>query len=383
MEIGELAELGDFGEFMKGADFTGGAELEARFNAKVEALNDAMPKDVNVDMEIKVKNGKVEIISNGEPVDMEVYNDALTKGNFEGALKELHVPDEVLDTPEVKELSAKFEDQVKRSATTKMSNELNETIDDGENVRKEAGGDPKTPEEMKEMVDKMDGMEKKLDELRKKLEEDAKGKKGIEVGKWVKRTLIGIFVIAGLEELFHLIKEHQDAMNGCWLIDRTSGNKCKVSIMTCSSGERNNGNKCSGTDTSGCGIHNDTACFNTDTCVKYKPLAKGQKNQDCATKLSQCTSGHCSKYCDCSKIPCPKGKYLRCVNVGFWEAAGDFLKDPLGLTSGLENMVIKLLKYGFFILLALLVVYIAFKGAQYMLTRRSGYQPVAKFRMRY
>jgi len=189
------------------------------------------------------------------------------------------------------------------------------------------------------------------------------GKTGTTKGEWVKRfvsvaELAAFATVAGL--LYKAIKGHQKAMNGCWSINNQSGSKCKVPLLTCDKGDRTSGSPICGswgasapntgknilgdctTPAKSCQVH-DNCCDalpSTETgtiiCQKYGLDKTGKIIKDgnvplCCQCVPQCTGGTCSSLCDCSQLAnCPAGTRLKCVNVDFWGAAGDFLGDALG-----------------------------------------------------
>ena len=99
-----------------------------------------------------------------------------------------------------------------------------------------------------------------INELKKKIDDSyAKGNQGrVEVGKWIKRTVIFAGVTIGLVEIYKLIRDHQRALNGCWLIKTSNGQKCKVKTLTCFD---ENTMQCSNEALNQCGPQKINPCF--------------------------------------------------------------------------------------------------------------------------
>ena len=133
-------------------------------------------------------------------------------------------------------------------------------------------------------------------------------KKKTKLGRWTKTLAIVTVATITSAELYTLIKRHQEAMNGCWLLNIKSGDKCKVTTMS----------KCSTAPVVRC----SSTEFIRNYCVK--PRGRG-----CAARLNDCVNDDkpCSKYCELVKPPA--GFRLKCVHVGFWGAFEDAVHTTL------------------------------------------------------
>ena len=363
--MAEFAEgLEGIGEGLELANFTEEAftteDFKETFKSEFDAI-DNMVSGFSSDIEITGEAGEYKLEYKGKELDMEKYNEEINSENadFIKALDDAGFPDEFTDLPSVKEYAVQVDPLLNERPGIREVADVRQTMENQAESAKEIGKDPVSAEEFEEQVKKNKALEKRVKELEDKTKEDAKKGKKSEVGKWIKRA-IGV---VGIAALYGMIKQHQDEMNGCWLVSTkgTDGSKCKVKILTCSSDERNAGDPCP-LPTPGCGTKDKPeSCFTPDTCIKYKPLPSGSPpgtKQECAAKLPQCTSGKCSPYCDCSKVQCPPDHILQCVQVSFWGAAEDFFQKPFDFAGGMAKKI-------FFILLwvlggILLVVGISF-----------------------
>ena len=259
---------------------------------------------------------------------------------------------------------AEYAKETSVEVATDAGNQIINSVqgDEGAEVRGERarGDDPKNPTTDAEnaKVEDNPNIKKAKGDLVKEADDAKKeGKTTVDKGKWVERAFDLAKLAAlgtGIGLLVKAIKDHQKAMNGCWLVENSSGNKYKVRMLTCESGER--GSNCCGSwgDIPGnskgvatCAVHAKCCDYNSDPsnkdaaiiCQKYRIDKTGKvimstdgKTPLCKQCVGQCDENtSCSSLCDCSKVAnCPAGTRLVCMNVDFWGAAGDFLGDAFG-----------------------------------------------------
>lgn len=198
--------------------------------------------------------------------------------------------------------------------------------------------EPGNPGDYAKAIDKDPDIKKaneKVEDMARK--EVEKGKITWDVGKWVTSGIKLAGAIFTAEMIYHWIKAHQHAMNGCWLIDPSSGTKCKVKTLTCDSADYSNPNG----GYSMCGTKYPQ--FQPGACLKIEKT-KGVCPKGAGT-LKQCKNGSCGPSCDCSYVSsCPKGWYLHCVNVSFWGAAGDMFGEAFKAAAGALGKIWRIIK---------------------------------------
>lgn len=192
-------------------------------------------------------------------------------------------------------------------------------------------GTPRSSEEFEAIVRNRADVKVQLDAFEKQL-----AKKGVLKTKgWLKRTVKLAMIGAGVGGLWALIDGHRKAMNGCWLINVRTGEKCKISTLTC------NGNtvgECSESATHVCGSYllsakNTEPCYARTKCMKKDPMTG-----ECIETLKQACDvvskkgESCSKYCE--HINTPAGYKTLCVSADFWGAAKDLVSTLALSTTG-------------------------------------------------
>jgi len=304
----------------------------------------------------------------GETIDMGDFSRDLANGDLGKIMTDLGAD---LGDTEVSKFVSDYESAYNKQPGIEDIKDVGDTEAHGSDVEQKVGDVQNTDdldEALKKNKELSDDFKKKIDELKKKAEEDAKTGKKSSVGKWVKRLLYAGLAVAGIGEIINLIKQHEAEMNGCWLVEKSSGTKCKVGMLTCNSDARKYGTQCG--SISGCGKNKDEACFTNTTCVKYNPPPSKGVPQTCKTTLTQCTDGDCSEYCDVTKISVPEGYFLTCVNVNFWGAASDLFEEPFNFGSNILGSITKILKYALYIGLLLLGLYVLYKLVTFFLGGR-------------
>ncbi len=322
--------LNDFKEKLAGTDYSGIAE------------------------KFKLENGKLQF--GGADFDVttekvEAYNTKWQVGDVDGALHEVF-PDSAFDDEAFKEMVPKLEAERATNPAVIREKALQDSQTRGTDAKTAGGEDPVTNKQLNDAVDKI----KK--ELEDKAKKDGTGKiTQKDVEGWVKGIITLGLIGGGIAGIIAAIKDHQNKMNGCWLVNKQNGSKQKVKLLTCNSKNQTgtmalwgqvapftgpptvNGATCQQTALSPC-CDKKTNGNVQRICLENRLDKNGQpiigtnpKNPQpvCKSCAPQCKGPTCSSYCSCSSVTnCPKGTYLTCVNVDFWGAAGDFLGDALG-----------------------------------------------------
>lgn len=370
MEFGDLGKIADALKDANAAGLSRDAAEEIFSDEK-----DAFDKISSYGMDLKGYDivgepGELKFQYDGKDVDFNSAENAMKlEGDVEKAFKEIGAPDEVLKNEEVQKYAAEYKNTFDNQPGIKAISDVKETIQDGNSITEEVG-EPKSQTDFNDLLEKNNklnsDLQEKIDELNKKLDENLKetGKKETEVGKWVKKAIGAISI--GL--LYSMIKDHQAEMNGCWLVNQQTGEKCKVAILTCDESMRNSGSTCPSDKITmvGCGSNRTDPCFAKDSCVESGQITKGNATPSCKTKLEQCNdSSACSMYCNCATIDCPDGYSLQCVNADFWGSAGDFFKEAIktgdDTVSKIFDSILNILKYILFIGLAILGLYVLYQ----------------------
>ena len=188
-------------------------------------------------------------------------------------------------------------------------------------------GDVRTSEALEAIVRDRAEVKAQLDAFRKRVTKQG----AVKTKGWLKRTVKLAMLGAGVGGLWALIDGHRKAMNGCWLINVKTGEKCKISTLTC---HGNAYDECSASATHLCGSYLQAAknmqpCYAVTKCMKKDPVTG-----ECLETLREACAGKegqsCSKYCE--HINTPVGYKTLCVSADFWGAAKD-LVSTLGLST--------------------------------------------------
>lgn len=307
---------------------------------------------INGEMKFDIEKNRV--IVDGKEFDFKKVSKMMEEGDIMGAFEELGGPFErIRNNPEFANFAQRYENTMERSPA-RVAIKESEPFEEAGKKTTAVLGTPENEKEFESVINKTSDIKgkamKDISDLEDKAKEaEGKGSKIVRLGKWIKEsiTIERILKIAslglvgvGAYLLYKMIKEHQDAMNGCWLI-KSNGDKCKVSLLTCDSDARGQGDICPPVNE--CGVKNTDPCFSTKTCIHYA------KDNTCDKYLEQCSSGDCSDMCSCDKIDCPQGATLVCKNADFWEAASDLIGKPIdwvsGFAGGLADTLKKVLTY--------------------------------------
>lgn len=300
---------------------------------------DSIKQNLGINLELTGEAGNYRFTFDGKEVDLDGAKTDLENGNILDSFKKLGADDTILNKPEIQKFAQDYKAAWSEQQYVKDNESLNNSIDKADILTKKYG-EPTSGDDLQNIRDKNPEMAKELDDKKEDLESQAKSGKPVEVGKWLKRTVVGIGVGLTLAGLYSLIKEHQNAMNGCWLIKTSDNSKCKVGMLTCDQAARTTGTICDpGIPgcTDPCTQTKNIPCFSATTCLKCN-------GKTCSTQLTQCSGDSpCSDTCSCSVVGCPPGQVLKCVDVDFWGAADDFFKGLINVPGNILSNIISIL----------------------------------------
>lgn len=286
---------------------------ESGFDEDLNFLN--LPHD-GFSLEGEPANYRV-VTSEGEVVDLEAVHQGILNGDLTTVLKELKFSEEELP-PKVQEYVAKYKAQWETRTGTQDLAYINEVAADGRAMEEAIGVRINNAEQLEAVL-----RDANHTELKTKFEKDVNnllkkfsGRSKASVGKWIKRGILLSAAGFTLAEVWKLINDHKDAMNGCWMINHLNGEKCKIANM--SKCGKNDPHLCTASSHV-CGKSATEDCFREGKCVILN------KDGSCKETFRPCTQEECSKYC--GVIDVPKGYSTYCVNVNFWGAANDFFSD--------------------------------------------------------
>lgn len=221
------------------------------------------------------------------------------------------------------------------------NNAITDAIANGESVTPEmvdeAVRDPTVDAQGREMASKLENasdprVKQAWDEFK-----NAGKSAPAKFGKWVIENPGKIAVIGGIGAVawmfYAMVKKHQNAMNGCWLVKK-NGTKQKVSNLTCNKNDASN----SGTGQSTTNYSCSRGCTSKD---------EGQ----CDTGCGSCQDAN-------------GGKYL-CVNGSFPDAAADVINNAENAGGNIiENLLKNSLKFigiGILVLIAVIILVMVFQ----------------------
>lgn len=177
---------------------------------------------------------------------------------------------------------------------------------------------PEAQEEFINFVENNPDVKKLYEDMRKgKLE-----KLGLfvteDIPEFIKNNYGKIAVGIAAAFLVMTIKKHQNAVNGCWFIDK-NGNKVKVSDFTCSD--------------------SDKSISESGNIINSSQI--GAIKGDCDTCASN-YSGQCNSCCNCSlqTSACKDGTFV-CINKDFGDSVTDIVDGVEGVTNKVANLAIK------------------------------------------
>lgn len=292
-----------------------------------------------------------------------------------------------------KEMNKTKIEQYENSPGMADANDVDASATDGKSAAEDAGGNPVDDPSGNNIQERMNELEAKnkarFDELQKKfdkLKEDVKNGKKKTWGEWTKDKIKDAASLAamglGSYAFYEMVKEHQDAMNGCWLIETSTGNKCKITQLTCDADARKAGTDC--LPCQDC-VTNKTS-FNPCPGVecKDKEAAKspfpgtkcdnccsakdGTTTQACLPDVPSCSDG-CDAMCS-SKYPnIPQGYSMKCVNVDWWGALADGVG---GLGGDIDSLLKKILQWLLIGLAIIVGIVILVYGVKFALRKING-----------
>jgi len=389
------------------------ASLEDSAEASREALEEASSKLSELSgKEIKISSDGIMSID-GEDIKLSDIQSDLSEGDYKSAYERMGFDTEEPKTKEfIEQQQAKFKDstlgQTQEMLDSPASAELETKV-----------GDPKSPEEFKENMEKtpegktqLEKMQKELDDLKaeaKTPEELTKTEKFKEFMKENKLKLLfsALFIAAlvlAAENVWSLAKSIQHAQNGCWAISETQ--KCKISPLTCNDDDLVQGDGTfMGIDVADTGFTPCVACvdkscsagdwipakisacscdgkwdfsgysyqntFSTNSCVQCSGTSKEKYSaaappaspacprvSGCIAKSEACSdtmNSECSSLCDTSLIMPKPGTTLKCVKKSFASALGDVFPNILKGALGDLGNILSGIKYWLLIGIAVII----------------------------
>ena len=369
---------------------------------------DDLPEDINNEKEIndffkeklgdnfdKFFGGKLEIMSDGiyatggenpRLVDLEEYKKYSSvdqkdpynsTGRTEARFKALGFTDS-----EIKESKGVLDNFFIQQDSAMIETEPAKGLQNAYDAGKESG---------KKSVPKSDAdiTQASKDQIKDVVKETLKQKDANEsAGKWVKSGIkygaMLALLSAGVVGLYEAVKHHQDAMNGCWIMNMTTGDKCKVTELTCNQGAKNNipngANTCglcvdigTGTD---CGPLSFDPCPIGGTPINPSPAFFPDSGKNCSKTISDYTckdsDNQVCKNCDSTIYNLIGNSKMICVNVDWWGALEDLIGGPLDTAiSSTITMILNILKWTAVGIVILLVLYIIYRLTKYETSKSS------------
>ena len=273
-----------------------------------------------------VKNadtGVYEIFRKGEKIDEIAVQKAMREGDLMVTIREMkfdNIPGEV-------EAYAKnYKRDFQNSAGYKAGKEMdNYKPSSRPNPGTEVGfleqiqADPKLNAKMKQV----------LDNLASKVSDGR-----LEVGKWLKRTIVVAVGTLSLAWLYNKVIEHQKLMNGCWLVNLLGPaekvDRCKISTLSCDDVDKDSQEvqqyMCSDQAINQCGGADKTPCFSPGECIKF------DVDNNCIETLgAPCAEGTCHPACSptANVVEVPPNYRLVCVHLNFWDSVEDFVDEVI------------------------------------------------------
>lgn len=285
--------------------------------------------------EIETIEGRNVLMNGDKVVDLQ---GAISKiesfGNLRGALSDMGVSEEVLNTRQIRRYTDSFKERWDNQPGNVDIQTVREFDSSGDSIEADTGApDPQSVRDVEDVLSHNERLARDFEEKIDKLKSKVENGKTTTVGTWVKRTIV--FGVGALTAalVFSEILKHRQEMNGCWLVDIRTGEKCKVLNMTCVRKETDE-RACG--DLNVCGKDGLSPCFSPDTCVRRDSVSG-----NCLETIGKCSSGTCHAQCrGDSKLRLPPGKRLMCVDVNFWGAAEDFFDTVIGSAFNKKYLVI-------------------------------------------
>ena len=392
-----FAEL--FGEESEGGSLFENAKNEPDFSEVQKKFENIKSQYTNLkDLKISKEGGVIKIqIGDGQKISVEEFSN-----QYNGDVKNLDEPD--LETF-YKNMGLEKDNELQ---IEKLNNAAKQKFNDKPIVKQVRQllndpykdlPEPKNSEEFKAKVEST---------WKDTIVDGAKYLGGVAVS-WL--PYLAAYIV--LEKLYDDIKDHQNAMNGCWLINTASGNKCKIGLLSDSSTTANPtdpnspfaicdictdylGEVTTPTNTSGFGPNfgqslctalsfNPGLSSNLQTILgsppkgispysaqsgypgtSYNgsgtcPFKFNDSSTTCVTQFSGGDGNACDgNGCDNSnnQYNLPANCVLKCVNVGFWGAFNDLFPLPVPSPSTLLDTILKWCLYALGIVIVIFIVYL-------------------------
>lgn len=290
--------------------------------------HDLFTLDINPeDFKIKGDVGDYHLTRGDIIIDTTKVMEALKSGDVIAVLDSLGIDKSEL-TQRTLSYQSTYKKMYNQQPGIKLIKSQSENKKVGNEITKKLG-DPDTQSKLDTILDKNPKIKNQLKTLKEKIYRDG----SVSVGKWKKGIItMGALSVAG-GGLWSIINKHKKEMNGCWLVNLKTGEKCKIIPLTC---DDDRTDVCLAKDTLRCGSHllpeeNTEPCFNNNKCIK-------QINGRCVkTIINACDDNNgnvCSKFC--GNINAPMGYKTICVSNDFWGATKDIVSDlstPISLLS--------------------------------------------------
>ena len=292
--IENVIRVNDIGEVIDTNSFIDGMEADLR--------------GINIDptgLELVGNPGEYVLKRNGKEIDPSKVSLAMSQGELLDALEEMGYSSFDSD---VVEYARKFKQDFNNQAGVIEIEKLKENTS--------SLVDPVSFKDFQEQVSHMQGrIDNMIKELQSKVVDDK-----VTVGTWVKRTIYVAGGIITMTMLYEEIKKHQKKLNGCWKVELSTANKCKVGSLTCPEYAEQLNNPCS-EDNSCVSDVCHFPCFDPRTCIDY------DEDNHCATTIGMAKCKGPCKLCSKKWVQVPTGYQLVCVNMSFWQSADDFFSN--------------------------------------------------------
>jgi hypothetical protein len=276
-----------------------------------------------------------------------------------------------VNSPDFKTLQETKIEQFKNSNAYKDRVNLNKTQNQGTNVQNQAGEitSDNYNNKIRELEQKFNAKYKTLEE--KWNETKTKGDNG--GGNWNKIKNFAKFagIAFGSLELYNLVEDHKNAMNGCWLVNISTGDKCKILPLTCDSKARESGDLCNNCSVCPSGLtfnpcngikcpDKTTSDFPGQGCSNCCDIKTKSPKGSCIPPTSSCDGNDgCDPLCGPSYPSLPSGFSMTCVNASWWQAFADVVGDiPDDISSTLSNILKWVLKIGIIILICIFLFFV-------------------------
>ena len=344
--------IGDLVDGVARANKVGGGLDIGKFVNEFDWDNLQLGDASQINFTVTKEGGEFVLSRDGQRVNGEKVQRAMREGDLLTSLREMKFDD--LDASVV-EYANSYETRFKSGPAFKAGKEM-----DGMNHSTRP--DPSSGEAFEAQVRADPKLEARMDQMLKDLKAKMGADGKLNVGKWVKRGIIGAGIGLGLAWLYQEVVKHQQVMNGCWLLDLKAAteatSKCKIATLCCSDADTTSTDvqpfMCLANDMQPCGDA-EGQCFLNEVCVAYD--ASGEQ---CTQKVGDTSScgidGICKSACADDMIDVPVDTRLVCVRLNFWDATEDFFNDIID--TGLSTLTTL-----FKIALALVALYFVYQMA--------------------